>query len=345
MRRSIWIMIALGAVLALGYTLLLNTRSGQDFLLDRLVAVALRDTPSSPPEGGLRVFMCGTSSPLPAPNRAQACVAVMADDRLYIIDAGAGSAVIASLGGLPFENLRGLLLTHFHSDHIAAVGDFNLMSWVAGRPRPLTVIGPAGVERVVSGLNELYALDRGYRVAHHGADFIPPELHELTARTIEPGVVLEDSGLIVTAFAVDHSPVKPAVGYRFDYGGRSVAITGDTIVTAGLTEAARGADLLLSDAISLPIIQALESELRAAGRPRPAKIMHDIQDYHASTSSLAEVAERAGVRQLALYHLVPAPRNLLMEKIFLRDLPEGTVLTEDGMIFDLPGGTTEVIVR
>ncbi|MFZ1866013.1 MAG: MBL fold metallo-hydrolase [Polyangiales bacterium] len=252
---------------------------------------------------------------------------------------------MALLGGLPLEKLRALLLTHFHSDHIAAVGDFNLASWVAGRPRPLEILGPVGIERVVSGLNEMYALDGAYRVEHHGAGFLPPELHELVARTIEPGVVLDDGGLIITAFVVDHSPVKPAVGYRFEYGGRSVVITGDTIVTDGLIEAARGADLLLADAISLPIVEALEHGARAAGRDRPAKILHDIQEYHASTSSLADAAQRADVHKLALYHLVPAPWNVLMKKIFLRGMPDTTVLTEDRMIFDLPAGGSEVLVR
>jgi len=344
-RRAIWIVVFIVGSLALAYTLATNTRVGQDFLLEHLAAAAMRDEPSAPPEGGLRVFMCGTSSPLPTPNRAQACVAVMVDDRLYIVDAGAGSPQVALLGGLPLEDLRALLLTHFHSDHIAAVGDFNLMSWVAGRPRPLEVLGPRGVDRVVSGLNEMYALDGAYRVTHHGAAFLPPALHEIVSRTIEPGVVVRDAGLTITAFAVDHSPVKPAVGYRFDYGGRSVVITGDTVVTGGLIEAARGADLLLADALSLPIVEALENGARAAGRDRRAKILHDIQGYHASTSSLADAAQRADVRKLALYHLVPAPRNALMKKIFMRGMPDGTVLTEDGMIFDLPAGGTEVVVR
>lgn len=345
MRRLVWILALISVLLALAYAVVFHTRAGQDFVLQRLVTAAMARTPSSPPAGGLRVFMCGTSSPLPAPNRAQACVAVMADDRLYLVDAGAGSPLVASLRGLPLENLRAVLLTHFHSDHIAAVGDFNLLSWVLGRPKPLEVIGPVGVSRVVSGLNEMYALDGSYRVAHHGAALLPPALHELTARTIEPGPVLQEGGLTVTAFRVQHDPAKPAVGYRFDYGGRSVVITGDTIVTEGLVEAARGADLMLADALSLPIVQALRRGALAAGRERQAKILKDIQSYHASTTSIAEAAQRAGVRQLALYHLVPAPRNALMRQIFMRDLPSDTLLTEDGMTFDLPRASHDVIVQ
>ena len=90
---------------------------------------------------GLKITLCGTSSPIPAPGRAQACVAVETPEHLYIIDAGSGSAATANLSGVPMEKLRGILITHFHSDHISDIGDFNLNSWVAGRPEPLQIIG------------------------------------------------------------------------------------------------------------------------------------------------------------------------------------------------------------
>ena len=166
----------------------------------------------------------------------------------------------------------------------------------------------------------------------------------LEARTIEAGVILDEDGLVITAFPVNHAPVSPAMGYRFDYGGRSVVVTGDTIVTEGLEAAARDADLLLSDGLSMPIVQAMEQAARANGRPRRAKVFFDIQDYHASPASMVEMAERAGVRQLAFYHLVPAPANSLMDRIWRRDLPGDVILTDDYMTFDLPPGSEEITV-
>ncbi len=290
---------------------------------------------------GLQVFMCGTSSPLPAPGRAQACVAVLAGEALYVIDAGAGSAQVATLGGLPLQRLEAVFLTHFHSDHIAAVPEFNLNSWVAGRPRPLAVYGPAGIGEVVDGLNAAYRLDRTYRVAHHGAELMPPELGVMQSNLMEAGTALSFGDLTVTSFEVNHDPVRPAVAYRFDYRGRSVVISGDAIVNQGLIDAATDADLLLQDALSLPIIKTLEE---ASAGTRMEKILHDIQDYHAQAGDLAALVDQGGVRQLALYHLVPAPQNALFEKIFSRDLPEGTIVTEDGMIFELPAGSEEVNV-
>ena len=116
-------------------------------------------------------------------------------------------------------------------------------------------------------------------------------------------------------------------------------VSGDAIVTEGLIDAATDADLLLQDILSLPILQTLA---RASAGTRMEKILHGIQDYHAHAGYLAALGEQSGVRKLALYHLVPPPSNPLFAKIFSRDLPDGTVVTEDGMIFELPAGS-EVI--
>ena len=348
MRKRLLIVVlsvlALALVLAAGAWFATGTRVGQDVLLSRSVDAIFRAAPPAEYDG-LRVFLCGTASPLVAPGRAQACVAVTAGRALYVVDAGAGSNATMQFRGEPSAPLRAILITHLHSDHIAGIPDFNLGSWVQGRPAPLRVIGPAGVERVVAGFNEAFALDRDYRVAHHGAKLMPPSLGVLRAEPVTPGTVVDEDGLVVTAFAVDHAPVAPAFGYRFDYRGRSVVISGDTVVSESLRLAAKNADLLLHDALSLPIVRALENAARQAGALRQAKILEDIQSYHAAAADLSALAESAGVRMLALYHFVPAPRTYLMEQIFRRDLPDSAVLTRDGMVFELPSATTSIHVR
>ncbi len=322
---------------------LVNTRAGQDWLLPRLVDAAMRQTPIQAFDG-LRVFMCGTSSPLPASDRAQACVAVLAGDDLFLVDAGMGSANTMNLHGEATQNLRAILLTHFHSDHISGIYDFNLGSWVAGRNEPLVLIGPPGVERVAEGLNEAYALDRTYRVAHHGEAMMKPALGELGAREIAPGEIWNNEGLIITAFLVDHAPIAPAYGYRFDYKGRSVVVSGDSNVVESLVTVANGADLLLHDVLSMPIVKAMEDGAKKAGRTRQAKIFGDIQSYHAGADTLGTLMNESGISMLATYHFVPPPRNILMKRIFRRDLPAGAVLTHDGMVFGLPAGSDDIRV-
>lgn len=333
-----YLLIPFGILILLGAALV-NVPAVQDLLLKRLMAAGIATVPG-PDFDGLRVFMCGTSSPLPAPDRAQACVAVRAGNRLYLVDAGAGSARTLSLARIDLSQLRGVLLTHFHSDHIASLPDFNLNSWVAGRPDPLTVYGPVGVSQVVEGFNAAYALDTGYRVAHHGAELLPPELALMQSRIVAPGLVTEEDDLVITAYSADHFPVEPALLYRFDYRGRSVVISGDTLVNDSLIEAATDADLLLQDALSVPIIASLEE---ATAGNRVSKIFHDIPDYHAPTSDMERLLKATGVQQLALYHLVPPPMNFLLEKVFTRDLPAGVILTEDGMTFDLPAHSNDII--
>ena len=342
--RAALVLVVLAVLLAGAGWLLVKTRSGQDLVLGLTIPRLLDTTPVRSFDG-LRVFMCGIASPLVTRGHAQSCVAVLAGENLYVVDAGRGSAGTMQFGGESMLPLRAILLTHFHSDHITGIPDFNLNSWVAGRPQALEIIGPEGVDRIVAGFNEAFALDYGYRVAHHGAALLPPELGELQAKVIAAGVILDHEGLVVTAFPVDHSPVEPAFGYRFDYGGRSVVVSGDTVVVESLRTAATGADLLLHDALSLPIVQALEAAANALGRTRQAKILADIPSYHAHAAELAALAESAGVRQLALYHLVPVPANYLMREVFKRDLPADAILTVDGMVFELPRGSTKVRVH
>lgn len=318
-----------------------NSRAGQDWLLEKAVTAAMQLPSPMTQYDGLKVFLCGTSSPLPAPGRAQACVAVLAGESLYLVDAGAGSAQVAALGRLPLERLDAIFLTHFHSDHIAALPEFNLNSWVAGRPGPLNVFGPHGVTQVVDGLNDAYRLDLRYRVAHHGEELLPPGLGVMKPKLMEAGTVLDIGDLTITSFQVNHDPVRPAVGYRFDYRGRSVVISGDATVTPGLVDAATDADLLLQDSLSLPIIKSLEE---ASAGSRMEKIFFDIQDYHAHVSDLSALVEKTGVKQLALYHFVPPPQNALFEKIYSDEAPSDAILTEDGMIFELPEGRKDIYV-
>ncbi|MEQ8486812.1 MAG: MBL fold metallo-hydrolase [Pseudomonadales bacterium] len=343
MQRTLIAVIAAVAVVGgLGYFIVMHTAAGQDFLLSR--AVSIQAGGGEPPPDGLRVLVCGSAAPLPTQGREQGCLAVLTPDHYFIVDAGPGSANTIGLAGLPGERLNGVLLTHYHSDHIAAVPTINLTSWVAGRQGPLEVYGPPGVERIVNGFNEAYALDRQYRTAHHGAEFMPTEYGMLEAVEQPAESVRELGELTITSFAVDHSPIDPAVGYRFDYKGRSVVISGDTIVTDRLREVVDDADLLFSDALSLPIVQIMQEAAAARGQQRMAKVLFDIQDYHASVADVAELTRTSGVGMTALYHMVPGPRNALMEKIFEREIEDNMLLTRDGMWFTLPVGSDEVLV-
>lgn len=294
---------------------------------------------------GLHVGLCGTGSPLPNANRAGACTVVMAGKRIFVVDTGEGGARNISMMGIPNGKIEALFLTHFHSDHIDGLGPMMLLRWTgASATSPLPVYGPAGVEAVIAGFNAAYAQDNGYRTAHHGVAATPPSgagaIAIPFALAADNLVVLDEGGLKVTAFRVDHDPVSPAVGYRFDYKGRSVVISGDTARSAVLERVAKGADLLLHEALQPALVGKMTEALEKKGAKNTAKITRDILDYHASPEEAAISASKAGVRQLVLTHIVPTVPSSFFYSAFLGAAPDrfrgDIVVGEDGMLFSLP---------
>jgi ribonuclease Z len=343
MRKFLILLCVFVAMVGVMVLAVLNIPTLQDRLFGRLSLALMKQYP--PEFDGLRVVVFGSASPLGNdPNRAQACIAVLTPEHFFIFDVGARSPVRIGQAQLPMDRLSGVFLTHFHSDHIAALPDINLNSWVAGAKTSLQVYGPTGVSRVVNGFNTAYEMDRGYRTAHHGEYILPKYVGLMSSVPIEPGVVLRQGELSITAFTVEHSPVSPAMGYRVDYGGRSVVISGDTIAVDTLFLAARDADLLFHDALSRNLIDILIPNALEAGRGRISKIMSDVIDYHADSLTIESRAEKAGIKQLVLYHLVPVPPNALAEVMFRRGLSSDTLLARDLMIFDLPLDSDEIRV-
>ena len=340
--------LAIAAVAGVGLiaiTGIVACHSVQDAIFGRAARSVLGQAP--PPIDGMRVLVCGSASPLGIdPERAQACIAVLTPEHFLLFDVGARSPFRIQQARLPMARLDAVFLTHFHSDHIAGLADVNLVSWVQGRGTSLEVHGPEGVEDVVAGFNRAYRLDRGYRVAHHGEELLPKHAGPMSAVTLTPGgVVWQDGALTVRAFLVEHPPIEPAVGYRVDYRGRSVVISGDTNAADSLFEAAQGADLLLHDALSRTLLDPMIEAATELEVPVMPTIMADVIDYHADTLTLEERAKQAGVRQLALYHLVPAPPIALAERMFARGLSSDVILVKDLQYFDLPPDSDEIHIH
>lgn len=309
-----------------------------------------RDATAGLPDG-LHVVLCGSGSPLPDPSRAGPCTMVIAGNRLFVVDAGEGGARNLTLMGMPTGRIKALFLTHFHSDHIDGLGPMLLMRW-SGKPNtsPLPIHGPQGVERVVAGFNSAYALDNGYRTAHHGPAIMPPGgaggIAMPFAIGAAPVVIVDDGGVKITAFRVDHGPVDPAVGYRFDYKGRSVVLSGDTAPSPSLVAAARGADLLVHEALQPVLVGKLTDALAAKGIANTAQITRDILNYHSSPEQAADAAKAAGVKALLLNHIVPPMPFRFAYPAFLGDAADhfGGRITigEDGMIMSLPAGGSDI---
>jgi ribonuclease Z len=304
---------------------------------------------------GLHVALCGSGSPIPDAERSEACTAVVAGRSLLVVDAGGGAGRGLTRLGLAPGGVEAVFLTHFHSDHVGGLGELALLRWTgAASETPLPVYGPAGVEEVVAGFDRAYAQDSTYRTAHHGPEVAPPGGAGMAARTFPPPergverVVFEGGGLRVAAFSVDHDPVIPAVGYRFDYGGRAVVVSGDTKPSGEVERMARGADLLVHEALAAHLVEQLREGARAAGRSNVARILHDIPDYHTTPVEAAKVAASAGVKHLLYTHVVPPLPLPGLEAAFLEGVSEAyggeVTLGRDGTWVSLPKGSEAIEV-
>lgn len=353
--RGIWMGLgALGLIVALAL-------DGAWLARDRLAlvamrkayALAMRPDPLAGLPDGLHVGLCGSGSPMPDPTRAGPCVAVIAGRDLFVVDSGSGSTRNLLLMNLPPPRVEAALITHYHSDHIADLGELMLQHWAGGASRtPLPIHGPPGLDGVVKGFQDAYALDRGYRIAHHGAAVVPPSGFGAAPRVFSvassgPDVlVLEKPGLKVWAFPVEHHPVEGAVGYRFEYRGRSVVISGDTGPSARLVRAAKGVDLLVHEGLAPNLVAVQEAAATQAGRDNYARIFNDILTYHTPPETVAREAKAAGVGAVLFYHVIPPLPVRALEGPFLgrsRAIFGGPMrVGHDGDFVSLPADTTEI---
>jgi len=296
---------------------------------------------------GLHIILIGTGSPLADPSRAGPSTAVIAGKRVFIIDSGGGAVRKMGEIGLPPAATERVFLTHYHSDHIDGLGELMLVRWAGGgHDKPLPIHGPKGIKDIFSGLNMTYAQDRDYRVEHHGADIVPPTGFGGKPVEIETGTIIEDGDLKIIAFAVNHEPVSPSVGYRFEYKGRSVVITGDTAYDADLITHAKDTDIMISEALNPEMVKVMETEAKKAVNNRISKIMHDIPDYHITPVQAAEVAEGASARMLVYSHIVPAVPSSYLNAYFARGTAEkfagDIIVGQDGKMFSLRVKTTDI---
>jgi ribonuclease Z len=350
MKKTIFWGAAVFAVLAIAafaFRAPLSIMVASKVIAERLASDALDTLPD-----GLHVGLCGAGSPFPDDKRLGPCTLVVAGKRLFIVDTGSGS--VRNIGKMGFQHgrINAIFLTHFHSDHIDGLGELMLQRWgSAANTVPVPVYGPPGVETVVNGFMQAYTQDQGYRVTHHGEATVPASGFGGAALPFTPGpdgrvVLLKETDLLVTAFTVDHGPVHPSVGYRFDYKGRSVVISGDTKKSAAVQREAAGVDLLVHEAMSTPLTRLLEDGATKAGRLNLAKIFKDVPNYHTSPEEAAETARDAKVGYLLLNHIAPPLPLPGLEKAFLGDaarIYSGPIrVGVDGDFISLPAGSSSI---
>jgi len=258
-----------------------------------------------------RLILLGTGGG-PRPRKAVSATAqvIVVGDAAYVVDCGDGVARQLVSAGVPPTSLRHIFITHQHSDHNADYGNLLLLSWAAGLQSRVDAWGPPPLTQMTKLVFELNAFDINTRIADEGRKPLAPLVHphELSAG----GLVMEDNQVKVTAALVDHPPIEKAFAYRFDSADRSIVISGDTKVSKNLIALARGADVLVHEALWPPAVDRI-----VANVPNATTLKQHIIDSHTSVEDCGRVAAAAGVKTLVLSHLVPADDPSMTDRMWI----------------------------
>ena len=268
-------------------------------ILCRILRLALLVTIVVPAVGqrlGIRVTFLGTGCPPPVMNRFGPSTLVEAGDQKLVFDAGRGALQRLTQLNVRWQDVQSVFLTHLHSDHVVGFPDLWLTGWLIapGRNAPLQVWGPRGTSKMMFHLKQAYEYDIRIRQLNDGT---APNGVVLLVNEVSEGIVYNKGGVKVTAFEVDHTPVKPAFGYRIDYDGRSVVLSGDTRVSENLIRYAQGVDVLVHEVFVPATIQRLGLP------PERAK---NIIAYHTTPEQAGQVFARAKPK-LAVYSHICLP--------------------------------------
>jgi ribonuclease Z len=255
--------------------------------------------PAAAQEPSIKVTLLGTGCPPAVMNRFGPSTLVEAGGQKFLFDAGRGVLQRLVQLGVRWQDVQGVLLTHLHSDHVVGFPDLWLTGWLIapGRNVPLAVWGPSGTAQMMSHLEQAYEYDIRVRVTNDGVSSAGVMLR---AQDVGEGVVSDRGGVKITAFEVDHAPVKPALGYRIDYAGRSVVLSGDTRFSENLIRHAQGVDVLVHEVFVPETLQ------RAGVPPERAS---NIIDYHVTAEQAGKVFARAKPK-LAVYSHICMPTAL-----------------------------------
>jgi ribonuclease Z len=266
-----------------------------------ILLLALMSFGSAQQAPTMQLILLGTGYPYPSADRAGPSCAVAVGKKIFVVDAGRGSVMRLAATGNPWSSIEAVFLTHLHSDHIDGLPDLFHCAWEFGSGTPFQLYGPKGTQGVADGVLQFYGPD--IHIRRDLTEKLPAEGAKIDVHEIREGVVYEAPGKVkVTAFLVDHRPVEPAFGYRFDDGKHSIVITGDMRPNPNLIRFAAGADILVHEAY--------------VGGGSSSGAGWSIRDYHSSAREAGEAAEKAKVKILVLTHLIPASAT---EQDFLKE--------------------------
>jgi ribonuclease Z len=255
----------------------------------------LAQTPVSTQNQTLKVTLLGTGTPRPLMTRFGPSTLIEAGSEKLLIDCGRGASQRLWQLNMPLREVTAVFLTHLHSDHVMGVPDLWLSGWLATpfgrRTEPLRISGPKGTREAMANFEKAFQVDIRSRLED---EKLPPRGISLVTEDIGEGAVYDRNGVKITAFEVDHGEaIRPSLGYRVDYAGRSVVISGDTRFSENLITFAKGADVVIHE-----VTAAKDELLRADEASRR------ILSNHTSPQQAGTVFDRVKPRLAVYSHII-----------------------------------------
>src|SRR3989475_2449092 len=287
-----------------------NFLSGAAALAATAALAPLRAQVPAKPKTRLVLLGTGGGPRIVAPGRSKSANLIVANGMPYVVDCGEGVAHQMVRAGVALNTLRYVFITHHHSDHNLDYGNLVYDAWAAGLRTPLDSYGPPPIKAMTEAYWQLNRFDIETRIADEGR----PDVRKLvtTHEFAEPGLVMQNADVKVSAARVRHPPIVHAYAYRFDSADRSIVISGDTAYSPELIALAKGADVLVHEAMHLG---GLESLLKRV--PNAATLREHVLASHTATEDIGKVAAAAGGKTLVLSHLVPPDDNSITDDMWM----------------------------
>ena len=274
--------------------------------------------------GGTKLYILGTQAgPSVGGPRYQTCYAIVTGKDIYVLDCGYGATEQLVRAGLKLPDVRNLYVTHIHADHLSDLSSLIYYTWYSGKETPFGIYGPTPMKQIVG--DTISALKPSMDVWLEDIGHKPLEpiiVREFAAA----GPVMEDENVKVTCCLVNHPPVVPALGYRFDMADKSIAFSGDTTPMESLARLAKGCDILVHEAI---YADSLRRRAGPAGDNRPGgetagsgiagdpdKLIAHVLGSHTTPEQAGRIATEAGVKTLVFAHIAPIP-PAVTEKMYI----------------------------
>ena len=253
----------------------------------------------------LKVVLLGTAGgPVSNARRMGISTLVLAGREKFLFDCGRGlTTAMATLEINPVDVTK-VFLTHLHSDHVVALPELYLFPWAQGRNTALQVWGPNGTRSMMKHLEDAFAFD--IHIRRDVDEKFSAEGIKVSTTDIREGVVYEANGVKITAFLVDHGPVKPAFGYRVDYRGHSVVMSGDTKPSDNLVKFSQGVDVLIHE------LGRSKQDPNLVGQAR------NIANHHTDGTEAGRLFQRVKPKLAVFshYNVIPVPTLALVRESY-----------------------------